>query len=424
MKVLLLNTTDSGGGAAIATRRLHEGLINSGVESKILVQRKLSKDPNVIGPNSLFSRSYTKIHNIIDNAPLYLYKERESGLFSVSRLSSNTTIKIRKINPDIIHLHWINNGFLSVKDITSLNQLKKPIVWTLHDMWPFTGGCHYSGNCTKYKSNCGNCPKLASNTERDLSFKSFNKKIEGFKDLKIHIVVLSKWMKKCVEESYIFRDNNVSLIPNGIDTNIYQPRDKNKARNNLGLAKNKFVILFGAAKVSEKRKGFKYLINALSILKEDKNINDNKISILIFGNANNIDLNNLPFETILLGKINDKNKIIDAYNAANVFVLPALQDNLPNTLLESFACGTPAVSFSTSGIKDIIDHKNNGYLAFYKDVHDLTEGIKWIIENKERNNILGRSARRKSLEVYKSEIQVEKFKELYQKVIYENNKYY
>ena len=413
MKVLHLNTNDCSGGAARAAYRLHKGLIASGVDSYMLVQKKVSNDSTVFGPTSNVSKGMGMIRQVIYKLPLVFYKKRKKVPWSPSWLSNKNIIKkIKRINPDIIHLHWINGGFLGIED---LNKIKKPIVWTLHDMWSFTGGCHYAGNCKKYEIHCKKCPQLSSKKNRDLSYRIFKKKEKIYQNLDLNIVVLCNWMNECVKNSKLLSSNNITMIPNGLDTNVFKSIDKKYARDILNLPIDKKIICFGAMKASsDKRKGFSYLCKAMEYLVNDK-IDD--VLLVVFGSSYCEDIDKLPFDVIFLGKLKDEYSISLVYNASDVFVGPSLEDNLPNTFVESLACGTPCVGFDVGGIPDLIDHKKNGYLVKYKDPKDLAKGLKWCIENKERNKKLGENAKDKAKTEYSIENQAKKYAKLYSKLL-------
>jgi len=419
MKVLHVNTSDIQGGAARAAFRLNKALNKLNVNSKMLVQSKAGDDINVKSvAETKIQKGLAKIRPYYDMLPLELYKNRQKGPFSVAR----TGVDICKNNyvkeTDLINLHWINASFLSLKSIKKLNQLHKPIVWTLHDMWPFTGGCHYSGGCTKYKEKCGQCPMLNSSKDRDLTRRIWERKKNYYNNLNLTIVTCSTWLAQCAKDSSLFNDLRIEVIPNSVDINIFKPIKKEIARDILDLPRNKYLILFGAmSATSDKRKGFHYLNKALGKIENDYPQIKDDIELLVFGASYSEDINKLSIKTNFLGRLNDEHSLALCYSAADIFVTPSLEDNLPNTIMESLSCGTPVVGFKIGGIPDMIKHKHNGYLAEYKSVDDLAQGICWMLEDKKRLIDMGKKARQKVLDSYTYDIVGNKYLKLYKELL-------
>ena len=395
MKILLLNTNDISGGAAIAAYRLLKGLQQNGIEAQMLVQSKKSDDYSVIGPQTKRQKIFGKLRPTLDSIPVRLYKQRKKIIFSPAFLPDNIFKKIQDINPGIIHLHWIAGGFMKIE---SLAKIKRPIVWTLHDMWAFTGGCHYDEECGKYNKKCGYCPILGSNKKNDLSYKIFKRKEKSWKNLDLTIVTPSSWLGECAKKSSIFYKTRVEVIPNGIDLNRFKPIDKNIARDILCLPKDKKLILFGAlSALSDKRKGFSLLKEALKKFSSKEN---KDIELFIFGSSKPRDEENLGFKTHYLGQLNDEISLALVYSAVDVMTVPSIQENLPNTIMESLACGTPIVAFNVGGIHDMIEHQRNGYLAKPSDTGDLAYGIKWVLEDNVKWKQLSQNAREKVIKEF------------------------
>ncbi|MBC7408548.1 MAG: glycosyltransferase family 4 protein, partial [Arcicella sp.] len=321
---------------------------------------------------------------------------------------------------DIIHLHWINFGFLSLNSLEKLFIIHKPIVWTLHDMWVFTGGCHYSRECTNYERNCGNCVQfLKDPAENDLSHQVWERKKEIFSKANVTIVTCSEWLAQKARESSLLKDKTIVSIPNPIDTDVFRSIEKSIARGNFKLSPDKKYILFGAVKISDARKGFAYFAEAISIINQQliiNNIDSDNIEVLIFGQAQAADFEGLPFKVNILGKLSDLETIATAYSVASVFVSPSIEDNLPNTIMESMACGTPVVGFDVGGIPEMIDHEKSGYLAKYKSSEDLAKGIYWILFNADYQ-LLANNSRQKVLDNYSEKVVAEKYKKVYQSLI-------
>jgi len=390
MKILLLNTNDISGGAAIAAYRLLKGLQQNSVQAQMLVQFKKSDDYSVIGPETKWQKAFSKIRPIIDSIPVRFYKQRKKDIFSPAILPDNIFKKIQNINPDIVHLHWIALGFIKIESLAKIN---KPIFWTLHDMWAFTGGCHYDEECEKYKKNCGYCPILCSNKKNDLSYKIWKRKEKFWKNLNLTVVTPSSWLGECAKKSSLFYKTRVEVIPNGIDLNRFKPIDKNTAKDILCLSKDKKLILFGAiSALSDKRKGFSLLKDALKKYSSKKN---KDIELIIFGSSKPRNEEDLGFKTHYLGQLNDEIFLALVYSAADVMIVPSIQEAFGQTASESLACGTPVVAFSNTGLLDIVDHQENGYLAKPFDTTDLANGIEWVLEDQVRWKKLSRNARKK-----------------------------
>lgn len=413
MKVLIVSKSDASGGAYIAAHRLHEGLRRTGIDSNMLVDYKLSDDPDVYGPNSEVGRGWSKLRSFTDRLPLKRYEPQTADFHPAwigKQLAEHDLVK----SADIINLHWVTAGFLSIKGIAQLAKLGKPIVWTLHDMWAFTGGCHYSAGCVKYRTQCGACPQLNSDRARDLSYKVFKKKSRYFRDMNVEIVVLCRWMQDCVKESFLLSEKPVHLIPNGIDTSVFKPVEKTTARDILNLPLDKKIVLFGGiGGTSSERKGFRYLAEAVDILSNTGDFDNERLCIAVFGASHSSDTEDFPFEVRYLGRLHDAYSLALSYNAADVFVAPSLEDNLPNTVVESLACGTPVVAFNIGGMPDMIEHKVNGYLSEPKGPDSLADGIKWGLDDDDGIPELREASREKALREYALEVQARRYEALF-----------
>ncbi|MEG4327015.1 glycosyltransferase family 4 protein [Microcoleus sp. herbarium5] len=412
MKVVLLNSSDTEGGAARAAYRLHQGLQGIGVSSQMLVKNKKSGAPNVICSQNGIGNKFDKIISTISNSPLRLYPERNRGIFSPEWLPDSLAAQVAKIKPDIINLHWVCGGYMQVESVPKFNT---PLVWTLHDMWPFTGGCHYSEECDRYTKSCGSCPQLHSTKESDLSRWVWQRKAKAWKNIDLTLVSPSAWLAKCASSSSLFKDYRVEVIPNGIDIQKYKPINSQWAREILNLPKDKQIVLFGGAGgTGDRWKGFNLLVLALQSL--SKSGWKDRIELLVFGSSQPENPIELGFKTHYLGKLADDISLATVYAAADIFVAPSVIDNLPNTVMEAFACGIPSAAFNIGGMPDLIEHCSNGYLAQPYDSEDLARGIAWVLEDPERHQKLCRSARRKVEEKFTLEVQAREYKKLYEEV--------
>jgi len=413
MKPLIISASDLEGGAPRAALRLHQGLRRQQVDSQMLVQKKLGNAPHLMAPETSLDRSIATMRRAVDALPLKRYPERSSSVFSPQWLPELTPRRIQAINPDIINLHWVCDGFIRIESLARYN---RPIVWSLHDMWPFTGGCHYDQGCNRYQQTCGTCPQLGSHRERDLSRQIWRRKQKAWRDVDLTIVALSSWMADCARSSSLFKDVRIEVIHNGLDLELYRPVDKGFARTLLQLPQDKQIILFGAVKAtSDARKGFDLLQAALQSLGQTEKASD--LELAIFGANTPEQPPEFGLKTHYLGSFNDDLSLVLAYAAADVFVLPSRQENLANTVVEALACSTPCVAFKVGGNPDMIEHHQNGYLAAPFEVDDLAKGIYWVLEDSERYQQLCTGTRQKAKEDFDIAYQVAHHRRLYEELL-------
>ncbi|MBQ0085389.1 MAG: glycosyltransferase family 4 protein [Prevotella sp.] len=392
MNILILNTSDHVGGAAIAASRLMKALNKqSGIQCRMLTRKKKF-------PAFYFERFVIWMHNGF----------KRKGLFDVSIANCGEDVTNTKEfkDADIIHLHWINQGFLSLVGLRKILESGKPIIWTMHDMWAFTGVCHYANGCEKYWKGCCDCPQLMCQRHNDLSATYFEKKKTLFRNADIRFVGCSQWMADMARKSGLLAGNHITNIPNAIDTDVFIPLNKNEVRKKFNLPLDKKLILFCSMKTTDTRKGMSYLIDACQYLQ------DCEYSIIILGGKAEIYKDMLPMPIHCLNYVGNEKDMADVYNAADVFVTPSMQDNLPNTIMEAMSCGTPCVGFNTGGIPEMIDHKRNGYVAEYRNAQDLAKGITWVLENMDKE-CLCENARTKVMENYTEAVVAKRYIEMY-----------
>lgn len=407
MNVLIISTSDILGGAAIAANRLMSALQNSGVNVKMLVRDKRSDNENVIKTGGSVQNRWNFYR---ERGDIFLHNRlSRENLFDIS--IANTGVSVTQLpefkEADIVHLHWINQGMLSVKEIGNILASGKKVVWTMHDMWAFTGICHHTGVCANYEKSCGSCPYLVSGSRNDLSRKVFLQKQKTFSKGKITFVACSRWLKDLAHKSALTHGHNVVSVPNPINTNLYRPKDKAQVRGKLNLPLDKKIVLFAAVKASDPRKGFDYLAEASRLMAQ----HPNDILFLIAGNHGEEIEKRLSLPTYSIGFVSPE-KMPDLYNAADVFVTPSLQENLPNTIMESMACGTPCVGFNIGGIPEMISHGRNGYVATYKSANDLAKGLLWTLYQAD-SETLSANAREKVLTEYAQEIIANRYTKIY-----------
>ncbi len=380
LHIVLLSYHDSNGGAGIAAGRLKVALEKEGHRVDYLVREKASSSNSVKFGNGLVS--WLKF---IAERLYFLRFEKDKSirfLFNPGVFGSDISKHPLILQADIVHLHWVNFGFLSVNDITSLTRLNKPVFWTLHDMWAFTGGCHHSGTCENFQQSCGDCKFLKNPNPNDLSHRLWEAKKNGFAEKNLHIITCSDWLGNRAKQSSILGGHSVKTIPNAIDTAFFSPNAAS-----LGLNPNKKYVLFVAMRVNAPAKGFHLLKEALAYL------DPKAIELLIVGGEMTEEL---PLKSHSFGQVSDPAKMRDIYAAADVFVTPSLEENLPNTIMEAMACGTSCVGFKVGGIPEMIEHLQTGYVAQTFDPTDLAKGINWCLASE----TAGTRSRERALQLY------------------------
>lgn len=379
MRILTVNAADLEGGAARAAYRLHTGLQRLGHEPYMLVQGRTSDDHRVMGPRTRMEKFMARVRPSLDGWPARRYPGLGNKLFSPSWLRGPALVE--RINQDpaeLVHLHWITAGMLRPEDLL---RVQKPMVWSLHDMWAFTGGCHYDEGCGRWMQACGTCPMLGSSKEHDLSRRVHERKQKTYAQLKdkLTVVGLSKWMAECASQSSLMRDLHVVNLPNPIDTHTFKPVDRRVAKEILGLPQDRPLVLFGAVNATaDPRKGFAHLSAALHTLP------NGSVELAVLGASRPANPPDLGHPTHYLGRLHDDASLCVLYNAADVTVVPSVQENLSNTVVESLSCGTPVVAFHIGGNSDMVDHQVNGILAPGFDAAAMAEGIRWVLDPSHR----------------------------------------
>lgn len=413
MKVLHLSTFENIGGASRATTRLHQGLNNVGIDSWMLVSKKFSNDPKVIEYQGYLRKLITKINSKLNYWPLKAYTHTSNSQFSPQWTPDLLTRPVKQIDPDIINLNWISNGYLKIETISNF---QKPIVWTLSDMWSFTGGCYYSQECDRYLDSCGACPILRSHNKNDLSSRIWQRKAKAWENIELTIVSPSSWLANCARSSSLFKNCRIEVIPCGLDTEIYQPTERKIARKILHLPEDKQLILFGALDATkEHRKGFHLLQPALKSLSQY--LKNENVELCIFGASQAEKPPDLGFKVRFLGQVKEDIRLALIYSAADVMIVPSIQEAFGQTASESMACGTPVVAFNATGLMDIVDHQQNGYLAQPYQIEDLAQGIAWILEDRQRHQKLSIQARKKAEREFAMSVQANRYLSLFQKRI-------
>ena len=416
MRVLIINTSERMGGAAIAANRLMDALRNNGIQAKMLVRDKQTDQVTVIG----LKKSLWKIWQFIWER-IVIWKAnhfKNHNLFAVDIANTGTDITTfpEFKEADIIHLHWINQGMLSLENLKKILQSGKPIVWTMHDMWPCTGICHHARECDKYHKECHHCPYLYNGgAKKDLSNQIFRKKKELYKLAPITFITCSQWLKEKAAQSALLDKHNIVHIPNPIKINLFTPRNKVEARQRYNLPTDKKLILFGSVKITDKRKGIDYFVESCKILAENHPELVNNLGVAVYGKESEQLKSLVPFQVYALDYISNEKELVYVYNAVDLFVTPSLEENLPNTIMEAMACGIPCVGFNVGGIPEMIDHLHNGYVADYKSAEDFANGIHWALSEGEYQS-LSEEARRKVMTSYSENAVTKKYIEVYNKI--------
>ncbi|EEQ3641485.1 glycosyltransferase [Escherichia coli] len=415
MKILILSHSDILGGASIAAYRLHRALLNNNINSTMMVRIKKTDDFTVIGPKGNLEKVLNKIRSPLGGYINSLSKTCTSGYRSGNWLPSGWVKRINEMDIDIVHIHWVGAETLSIEDI---GKIKKPVIWTLHDMWPFCGTEHYASDTPKSRWR-NNYIKESLFSCLDLERIVWKRKKRSWSN-DISIVSPSSWLFKCAKDSSLFSRNHHFLIPNALDLTVFKPLEKHYCRKILNIDADKKIILFGAiGGVKDERKGYDLLIKALELIVKNDNITN--IQCLVFGQSIPEQKIDLPVDIKWLGHIHDNITLSLMYNAANVMVVPSRQDNLPQTATEAQACGCPVVAFDCTGFPDIIAHKITGYLAKPYDFVDLARGISWVIDNREREDNLSKNAVKKAQDNWSEEKVASEYIKLYENILNSKN---
>jgi len=421
LKVLQINKTDAGGGAAIAANRLNRALRRNGVDSKLLVQDLCRSEEGVFSiGKGVVAKGVSKVNFMLERLSFLPYQKNATAKysFSLANMGVNITNHHMVQEADIIHLHCVNNGFMSIDSFGDLLSCGKPIVWTQHNMWSFTGGCHFAGTCLEFLEFCSYCPYLRESGKKDLSARLFARKRSIYNKSNLSIVSSSRWLRTLSQESKLLRKKNFFSIPNPIDVNFYMPKSKLDSRHKLGLSQTKKMVLFGAENGNDPRKGMRYFIEALNVLGDSFPLMKENTELVVFGKMDKSLMKQLPLKINYYRHVEPK-MLVDLYNAADCYVLPSLQVNLPNTIMESMACGTPVVGFSIGGVPEMITHKKSGYLAEVKNSLSLATGIYETLFVSDLDE-MGKHARDKAELTYAEPVVVDQYKQLYASLLTNN----
>ena len=417
MRVLIVNTAERTGGAAIAANRLLHALNHNGVEARMLVRDRKTDSPQVasIPPSWRLRAKFLWERGIIWLANGL----SKRNLFQVDIANAGTDITRMEAfkQADVIHLHWVNQGFLSLGDMERIMTSGKPVVMTMHDQWYFTGICHYSGNCDKYQTQCSHCPMLTGGgIGTDLARRVYDRKRTIYSLKPMAFVGCSRWMADLARKSPLTQGHLVTNIPNAIDTDVFTPMDQAAAREHHALPADKRLLLFGAQRITDERKGFRYLKEACEHLVQNYPELARQMGVVVLGGDAETVKSALPLPVYTVGYLSNEAEIAQLYNAVDLFVTPSVQDNLPNTIVEAMSCGTPCVGFNVGGIPEMISHEQDGYVARYRDSQDFAHGIVWCLDGN-RLATLRQKARADALNTYSESAVASRYQEIYRSLL-------
>ena len=415
MNVLHINYWDDYGGAGKAGYRLHLGLRQLGIESRMLVKRKVTTDPYVAEIMPPTTRWWQRLAEFVSD-----WVTERLGWQYLCYPSSFRLLRYPWVQgADVVNLHVVHTNYFSHTVLPRLSR-ERPVVWTLHDMWAITGHCVYSLDCTRWQTGCGKCPRLADYTalRRDTTAWLWKVKRWLYQRSRLTVVTPSRWLGDLARQSPLLAGVDVFVIPNGLDTDVFRPSDKAPVRQALGIDPESRVVMSGAANPEDSRKGGHLLLAALNRL--DPTLR-RQIVLLIVGRGGDAWQAKGDFKVLLVGPIENERFMAMCYAAADVFVLPTLADNLPNSLLESLACGTPCVSFAVGGVGEVVRSDETGYLARPGDADDLARGIALLLMDDSLRCRLSTQCREVAVREYALEVQAQRYRELYEQLIHRSS---
>ncbi|WEK19604.1 MAG: glycosyltransferase [Candidatus Pedobacter colombiensis] len=415
MKIIHLNTYDGHGIGGAAVLRLNKSLKQLGANSVAICLHKFDAQPNVKAiSGTILGRVKATLSTFAERYLSKALVKRTKIGFSAQRFGcavvQNPLIK----NADVIHIHWINDGFLSPKFLAQLDELEKPIVWTFYDSSAFTGGCHDHQGCEHYHKECGLCPMLKISGKNDFSHQTWLRKKKAYSELNCHIVASDNLIAGAVKLSSLMGFREVTMIPNSIATNVFKPYLKTEAKKVLKISPDKFVVMIGSMSFQDDIFSDRsYLMEALNDLASRPGLDKGEIELVVLRNKTNVEF---PFKTTFLGEISNDEHLAKCYSAADIFLVSSVTEQLPNGVIESLSCATPVVAFKKGEVQQMIKHLENGYLAECGSTEDLATGVEWLYHDENTPDIQ-KEARRMILTEFSEPVIAEKHLLLYQSLI-------
>ena len=409
MKIIHISHSDIQGGAARAAYRIHQALRHHGLDYTKAVNVATSGDWTVQSDKTKLAKGLARLRPQLGSLPRQWLRTDNPILHSPAIIPSTWSQRLNCTDADVLHLHWVNGEMLSIPDISKLG---KPVVWTLHDMWAFCGAEHYTEEfrwCQGYWKD--NRPSYESGF--DLNRWTWNRKRKHWQK-PLQIVTPSQWLADCVTKSALMADWPVRVVPNTINTDIWQPFDQNLARKLLHLPLDVPLLLFGALNGSrDPRKGFDLLQAALNHLRGQMP----GLQLVVFGQLAPKEPIDLEFPIHYMGRLYDDISLCLVYSAVDALVVPSRQESFGQTASEAHACGTPVIAFDNSGLTDIVEHLKTGYLAKAFDTTDLAHGIQWLLSDLSRLMTLGLAARERALDKWSVKVVADAYQNVYNSVL-------
>jgi glycosyltransferase involved in cell wall biosynthesis len=413
--VLHISASDTIGGASRAMYSIHEALNEQGWTSFALVGRRASSDTSVLTYRTPTGRALSLASKFVDQQFLRVAASRATESVTFNLLGSPVARMAAGLNPSVVHLHWVGDSFITPRGIT---RLPDPIVWTLWDMWPFTGGCHYSWGCERHTESCGRCPVIRSSRSGDATRLGMLRKRRAWRAKTFHVVAVSEWLAEQARRSSLFAQSQIEVILPGVDTSKFRPHEPAVARNILGLPQDRSIVGFVALNINAARKGWNHLEDALSILKDQPATRDALPPILLrVGAIPRGHHSSLTLDTIDLAFLSDDLSLALAYSACNVVAVPSVQEAFGRVAIEALACGTPVVAFRGTGVADAVDHGRTGYLAELGSAADLARGLTNCLEKTDENGAMRNTAREVAVKVYSTTVQAARYAALYDRLM-------
>ena len=417
MKVLFVSTSGGRGGAGIAAQRIARAVRARGIDVSMLTSDLSAGDDLVVG-NVRWASAFPILDKLYDRLPVLAYRNRNKLLreinFSAAVPMRDWSGIVNELAPEVVHLHWINYGMISPE---GLGRIHAPVVWTLHDMWAFTGGCHHSGTCERFAEQCGTCPVLGSRSAKDISHRIWQRKKTAWENVSIEVATPSGWMAQRAARSSLFGGQHITQIANPLDLDFFCPGDAATARQRLGLPLGVPLVLFCANKALQTTaKGYSHLMAALAL--------EVAASPAATPHAVVVGTDTKSTETLpngvtvhMLGYVSGPQAMVQIYRAVDVIAVTSRNENLPNTIAEAMACGIPCAAFGVGGIPEMIDHAKTGYVVKPQDDADLAAGLRFCIDANRDGRELGRGARIKAEAMFDSQTIAESYITLYQRAL-------
>lgn len=404
MRIVHLVAGDLRQGAHLGAYSLHEGLVEIGVDSWVLTTdpRNILDRKVVSVRQGALARTIGRVRRRAERIPKYIYTGMSEHHFSTGLFGGSVSRHPLVQSADIVNLHWVARDLIRLSD---LKRIRARVVWTLRDMWPFTGGCHYSLDCTAWQTLCGSCPHLSSNREGDLSTWLQKLKRDSLPEDMV-CVGISNWISECARRSFVLSGSEVYTILNCIDLDHFFPEDKAEAKSAIGLTSSRPVVLIGSAKVGDRYKGLDLFLEGAHRLEKLG------AQLVVFGEATESTRSILPDGSLFMGFVQKKEELRRLYSAADVYVAPSRQEAFGKTLAEAMACGTPVVAFDYAGPQDVVAHGLTGYLAYPFSSSDLWRGVEWVIEHK-NPDVLGINSWKRAVSEFSVKRAAERYRDLY-----------